>query len=484
MKREFSLIDRAAKAVCFLSMLYAVSVSLTRWIPDLLFNGPTDYGSGAILNQALRLLEFENIYRSDLVAPPWTVSNYPPLFYLLQLPGLYWLGADFRVARFISVAAVFASAYLVGRLCLAVSRDRLAALVAGITFLSLPMVLIWGILGRVDSVALCLTLIGLNLALDAIRRDKSLIPASIAIIAAAYTRQTCLLFGPLVVSLWLSQAGRYRDLVKFLGVLFAFVAALGAILVILTGGGFLTHVVLANLNPLKLSALSLTVHLIAIWVPIMVGASCAVLILPTFRPVRHLVLPLLIAGVISASLFAKRGSDVNYLFELGAAMSVAMAAFVARMSMKGTISRAFAMCLAAANLIWMVQFAPFSGSKGFESARFQQVSQLIEVVKRAPDPILSDDYLGLELLRGGQIFFQPFERTQLVKSGHWDQTPLLQMITAKEFSLILMNESRPDLIESRWTPEMRSAIASSYMKSEQIGKMSVYLPRRTMMENF
>ena len=51
------------------------------------FPFPLDYGEGPILDQVMRLLHGENIYRPDLAQAPWVMSNYPPLFHLLQLRG-------------------------------------------------------------------------------------------------------------------------------------------------------------------------------------------------------------------------------------------------------------------------------------------------------------------------------------------------------------------------------------------------------------
>jgi hypothetical protein len=50
------------------------------------FPYPLDHGEGPLLDQAMRLARFENIYRRDLTLPPYTLANYPPLFPLAQAP--------------------------------------------------------------------------------------------------------------------------------------------------------------------------------------------------------------------------------------------------------------------------------------------------------------------------------------------------------------------------------------------------------------
>ena len=54
--------------------------------PSLAFPYPLDYGEGPLLDQTLRLAAGEQIYDNDFSTAPFTISNYPPLFLLLQVP--------------------------------------------------------------------------------------------------------------------------------------------------------------------------------------------------------------------------------------------------------------------------------------------------------------------------------------------------------------------------------------------------------------
>src|SRR5262245_48333764 len=62
------------------------------WLKTMSFPYPLDYGEGAILDAALRLSRFANIYPTDLSAPPWFVSNYPPIYYLVHVPFIWAIG--------------------------------------------------------------------------------------------------------------------------------------------------------------------------------------------------------------------------------------------------------------------------------------------------------------------------------------------------------------------------------------------------------
>src|SRR6266545_4146619 len=69
----------------------------------LAFPFPLDYGEGPIMEQTLRLVHFENIYRNTFASPPYTVSIYPPLFQLIQVPLAWIFGPAFWYGRLISI---------------------------------------------------------------------------------------------------------------------------------------------------------------------------------------------------------------------------------------------------------------------------------------------------------------------------------------------------------------------------------------------
>jgi hypothetical protein len=53
-----------------------------------------DYGEAPLIDQALRLVAGQSIYRADLSAPPYTISNYPPVSLVSGLlqNNFNWLG--------------------------------------------------------------------------------------------------------------------------------------------------------------------------------------------------------------------------------------------------------------------------------------------------------------------------------------------------------------------------------------------------------
>ena len=75
-----------ATVLLLLAQGLAVLLFLRHGWQALAFPYPLNYGEGPLLDQSVRLAAFENIYRTNLSAPPYVVANYPPLFMLAQVP--------------------------------------------------------------------------------------------------------------------------------------------------------------------------------------------------------------------------------------------------------------------------------------------------------------------------------------------------------------------------------------------------------------
>src|SRR5688572_8008947 len=93
----------------------------------LAFPFPLDYGEGPMLDQTLRLVGFENIYRNSFASPPFTVSNYPPVFQLIQAPLARICGPAFWYGRLISIVSVLMAAGLIGLILHTLTGDRIAS---------------------------------------------------------------------------------------------------------------------------------------------------------------------------------------------------------------------------------------------------------------------------------------------------------------------------------------------------------------------
>ncbi|HZM24837.1 MAG TPA: glycosyltransferase family 39 protein, partial [Anaerolineales bacterium] len=124
-----------------------------------------DYGEAPLVDQAMRLATGQNIYRADISTPPYTISNYPPLYIAVLSISVKLFGpaSTFFVGRLISILCALISSLCLARILYVSTNDRFAALSAAFTFLAFPFVVFWSPLLRIDMLALALSLSGLCL---------------------------------------------------------------------------------------------------------------------------------------------------------------------------------------------------------------------------------------------------------------------------------------------------------------------------------
>ncbi|HWI46327.1 MAG TPA: hypothetical protein VNT12_09155, partial [Rubrobacter sp.] len=140
----------SATALLLLAQGLAVLLFLRHGWDALAFPYPLNYGEGPLLDQSVRLAQFQNIYRTDLTVSPYVVSNYPPLFMLAQVPLVWLFGPALWYGRLISLLSVAAVALFVGLTLHTLTKDRIAAIAGGLIFPAMPYVVRWSSLSRVD----------------------------------------------------------------------------------------------------------------------------------------------------------------------------------------------------------------------------------------------------------------------------------------------------------------------------------------------
>ena len=85
--------------VLLLVLIAAAGLFATDGARVIRFRYPMDYGEGPLLDQTMRLGRLESIYRVNPTSPPYTVSNYPPVYPLALSPlGRVW-GPTFWYGR-------------------------------------------------------------------------------------------------------------------------------------------------------------------------------------------------------------------------------------------------------------------------------------------------------------------------------------------------------------------------------------------------
>jgi hypothetical protein len=448
----------------------------------LAFPYPLNYGEGPLLDQSVRLARFENIYRTDLRTPPYVVANYPPLFMLAQVPFVWLFGPALWYGRLISLLGVAAVALFVGLTLHTLTRDRVAALAGAMIFPAVPYVVRWSSLSRVDSLGLALSWGGLYVVARWPERRWSVFVSALLLVAAVYTRQTYMLAAPLAAFVWLVAQGQRRRALQTAAIAGGGGLILFAVINISTAEGFFLNTVIANLNDFRWERVSLNALGALLACPLLLLGSLAFLLLAPREGNRAwwLVAPYLLASVPSAMLVGKVGSDVNYLLELSAALGLATGAFIAWQRRRPR----FRIALLALLAIQMLALAQSSrvpiGLQDYVIDQRAEVAQLSRMVANADGPVLTDDYMGLLPERGKDIYFQPFEMTQLSRDGDWNQRPFVEDIARERFPLIMI-WSPPfarEIRQDRWTPRMLEEIHAHYERTGRVADMVIYRPKR------
>jgi hypothetical protein len=400
---------------------------------------------------------------------------------LLQAPFVWAFGPEFLYGRTISLVSTVAAAALIALTLHALTRDKIASAVGGLTFLAVPFVLHWSSLDRVDMLGLALSWGGLYAI--ARRPDRrGVILAVLFFVAAIYTRQTYALAAPLAAFAWLLASGHGRRALALAALTGGSSLLLLGALSALTGGGFFFHTVSANVNEFRWEQVSSNLSTMQGLMPLLLVAGLAFVVLGIrSRPASWwLIGTYLAASSAAALLIVKVGSDVNYLLELSAALSLAAGMLIARYASRPGTRCALLLALAVQVAI-MVQASQYvyAGLQADVIAKRAGLARLEGVVDGSKGPVLADEYAGLLPLHGRRIYLQPFEMTQLQRDGRWNQGPLLKSIRRRQFPVILIWKPHyaSGIEQERWTQEMLEAIEENYESVQKHAGTVVYRPK-------
>ncbi len=498
--------DTAARIMLMLYLWIGVLVFVAYGVMALSHRYPLDYGEAPLLDQAQRLAIGQNIYRRDLTTPPYTISNYPPLYSAMLAPVVALFGPGFFWGRLLALLGTVATALFLGLTVHELTHQRKAAVATGMLFLLIPYVVKWSGFLRVDMPALAFSTAALwvvSTYSTTSRKLRCLVITALLLIAAIYTKQSYGLAAPLAAGVWLWFQDR-RAALRLLAMVGGVGLALFVGLTLASGGGFFFNIVTANANQFEMGTLLHYWREVRVTVPLLLILGSVFLFLaPRGKgsesgvPGWTLAAPYLVGGVLSAATIGKIGSNVNYLLELAAALVLATGILLG-WSMGLTKSPAskedtppawthwqpavhsLVTILLAVQVAFLLRSTlrdPVESLKWrLKSAR--EMRDLDTLVQTAGGPILADEYMGLLTLNGKALYLQPFEMTQLAQAGQWDQAGLLESIRNQEFSVIMIHHfmSWPVYL-TRWTPEMLAAIITYYRPESFIAESLVYVPR-------
>ena len=438
------------------------ALALLKWGQAVALAGPVLYGEGAVAHAAILTRTLATY--SDAGGSAFTAANYPPLYFLLAS-----VGDPFVTGRVLSVLATLAIAILVA--WRARPGGRLAAAALGLGWLALSPVAIWGPAVKPDLVALALT-VGAVLALE--RRRSGF--AAVLLVLAMTTKPTAIV-PAIALLVWI--VWRDRRMLRPFVVAGAAAAAVAAIALVPFGySDVWRHVVGWNALPWTAeSALLLGVIGVVVLAALLGGALVS-------RGFAGPIAAYAVAGLAIVALGGREGATINYLLDLAAAGSLALAAaapVLARAPFYPIV--AIANLVLAALLLDPLGLVPgrtaTTGAWGdparISSARADLVSD---------DLVLAEDS-GILLSTGHRVVIDDlFLWSRLVARGAIDPSTVIADVEAARFTAVVSESdlaqlaSAPAYERSRWDPSLVRAIEVRYrLVSRSPGGLFVYRPR-------
>lgn len=444
---------------------------------------PLDYGEAPLVDQAMRLSRGINIYRSQLDTPPFTISNYPPLYILALTPWVSLFGPNFWAGRLISTLSAWWTAWMIFRLVYRLTGDRWASLTAGLLFIANPFVSHWSALLRIDLLALAFAVTGMEFLSRKPLSSRAFWMGAFCLVAAIFTRQSYALAAPLAAFVWLLYEDKSKAL-RLVLVVGGISIILAGVLNFMTKGGFFFNIVTANVNEFGWERLRWNLnHLWMVLQYLLVLGGLSLLQHPLRSLSWRLTAPFLVGASLSAMTIGKIGSNVNYFLELCAALALAGGIVVAKVRQKPYL--AWAQVVLCVFLVFqgagMIRYSlnEFGADLAGRMKRVNELRRLEALVSAVDGPVLADEYMGMITLNHRSLYLQPFELTQLAKAGIWDETPLAESIRNKEFDLILIHYFPfYEVYKERWTPVMLAMIERNYEEFEILADTTVYIPKR------
>lgn len=472
-------------------------------IRGVLYPHELDYGEGIVWFQVQQL--FAGDAFGDIRRFPTVVFHYTPLYHvlsgLLAATGIDGLVAG-RLLSAVSTAAMVILIGLIVRHMIVQAKGarwvaNASAAIAGLTLLVGFPVKIWAPLMRVDMLAFALALAGIYAGLRAIRRPAWIYPAALLFVLAVFTKQT-MIAAPASVFLVLLLHRPRTALAGIATCLIAGSVALGA-LAYATGGGFLRHVFLYNVNRFDLGRIDQIAIIglghIFLVTAALIGLAATLPSIRRFARSRRDAEPgeaadamlgcYLLLTSIMLLLVLKSGSSANYFIEWFVALAI-FAGLAARVA----VERSFAVGgtsvsetpatgkLAIAALCAQALFIdPNQYPDRFFSARADGLARLTGMARAAEGPVISDDMVVL-MRAGRPVLWEPAIFTELAATGAYDERPFVRMIEQQRFAFFIIYQGRGgNLFSQRYSPAVAAAIDKAYPRRENIAGLTVHYPR-------
>lgn len=455
---------RAARSLWALFAVVAGTIAVVatvQWTDALLTGRPILYGEGAVAHAAILFREGA-AYR-DVTGN--VAANYPPLYLAAAS-----LGDPFRLGRAVTMLSAVAIALIV--VWRARGAGPLASGALALGWLALGPVAIWGAAVKPDLLAVALTLGGVALLERSRAGGRAALVAGALLALAAWAKPTALLPAAAVM-LWVLLSARRA----FAGVAvgFAIVAALGLAHASAVGlAEVWRHVVVWNALPWSTEQ--------TVLVLVLAAATLGILVVAALRSAgRGIALAYLIGASGVVLLAGREGATINYLLDLAAATSFALATVASQLRTSAGLPVAATVQIAIA--LWLL--TPFGIVPGRDTTTGAWGRpERLEVVRGlgAGEHLVEDS--GLLIAAGRQpVIDDLFLWTALSRQRMIDTGPVFERVRRGELASIVSEadlaqlDRAPAYERARWHPGLVAVILERYRLERSTGVLWVYRPK-------
>jgi hypothetical protein len=396
--------------------------------------------------QSLMLAHDGTLYY-DLNRYPYTVCAYMPIFYILEAGLVRAHLTAFQAGRMVSLLAWGGLVWLAWNLVMLYTSNRNAAWVAAILTASSPLLLSWGTVGQVDTLAVFFAAAAFfQFSKFHVRGDATLLSAGVFAALALFTKQTMVAApAAIFLALWLRDKKRAAWFAVSLGL------ALGAAILIVDKslhGRFLSDTVFANMNPMSGKKLFKQLQFFGS----VSGCLAVVAVAGAGRMVRSRSLPVVIYMVTAASIFLitapKLGSDTNYQIEVTVVLAAAAAIAVHELNFFPLLFQGskkwVTLLLLPLAVHAAVGYRASANTAIFRWATENEWRALIEGLRPFVAPsggrVFCTDFNAMVRLRQ-RLDIEPFIYGLLVSAKVVDPEPVRRDLEREAFSAVILGEN-------------------------------------------
>ena len=435
-----------------------------------------DYGEGQVLALIQRMVR-DGTFFGDVQRYPMVLSNYPPVFMLLNVPGFRLFGPSLLQPRLISLLATFAlAAFLFALLRRRTGNPWMAASFA-LLFFAPWFVQTWAATARIDMPAQMFSMAGLYAfdrlgARGGFRRTLPFLLFGLGF----YTRQTTLVAPAAVLGSLLLEPPRRRDFPRALAAFAGPVLGVLLAMTVATRGQAWLH-----LFPYAAVADYDLAHMTRQYGEFLVLASpllllvLAGLVLQPRALLRGPNLPFTLFWLLSLaglSTIAKEGAAQNYFIEPYLATlllaAIALGVLVEERPLARRLWPAGVLLAAAATFVDPAQTRLPQAIRAPERA--QAFIALDAAVRATEGPILSEN-MSVLVVNGRRTWVDPWAVMLLGKKGLWDPALLVGDCRRGMFALVVTEWRLREI------PGVSECLDEAYEPWKDLGPYQLFRPK-------